>query len=605
MESFLSDLVHAQRERGEPVMALVHGEPLACDPDWLVRVPVQFQLGFAPVAWGFRATLARLLVSFKPDVLHLHMPNNAVLWCLTLRAARHLPWVVHWHADVLTERFSPFTRAAVAVYSPFEHAVLERADRIVVTSPPYLEASAPLQPWRAKCAVIPLGLQAPSPAPLEAAAAPNPAPWTSGRLRLLAIGRLTYYKDFATLIKAVAGLPHTELLLVGEGELRGELQALIDSCIAPGANPADPANPAVRLLGDVSDAQKHHLLASCDALCLSSNERTEAFGMVLLEAMALGRPCVVSALPGSGMSWLVGSANAGPLVPPGDVPAWQQALAALAANPAQRAQWGRQGQQAFQARFAIEHCAQQLAQQYRLACAPGPGPVPQGGLLIVIPARDEAQTIGALLQNLRAAGWAHVLVIDDHSQDGTGDIARANGAQVLHPVLPLGAWGGMQAGIRYGLAKGFGAVITMDADGQHEVFEIATLMARQSSGDIVIGAFPQRASRLRRLAWEWFRRLTGFDLQDLTSGFRLYNHAAMAVVGSPEATLLDYQDLGALLLARRAGLKIIEVDVTMNLREVGKSRIFNSWFSVLRYMAATTLLCLSRLEFSRSPPRDY
>ena len=134
----------------------------------------------------------------------------------------------------------------------------------------------------------------------------------------------------------------------------------------------------------------------------------------------------------------------------------------------------------------------------------------------------------------------------------------------------------------------------MDADGQHEVNEIPVLLRSRGQADMVVGAFPERASRLRQVAWDWFRQLAGFDLRDLTSGFRLYNRDVMEVLASPDATLLDYQDLGALLLVRRAGLHICEVPVSMNVRAVGQSRIFNSWFSVAKYMAATTLLCLAR-----------
>lgn len=187
-----------------------------------------------------------------------------------------------------------------------------------------------------------------------------------------------------------------------------------------------------------------------------------------------------------------------------------------------------------------------------------------------------------------------MLVIDDQSSDATGAIARQAGAIVLRPTLSMGAWGGMQTGIRHALAHGYQAVITMDADGQHEVEEIPTLLQARQSADLVIGAFPERASALRQLAWRWFRELAGFDLRDLTSGFRLYNRAAMRVLATREATLLDYQDLGALIMVRRAGLHITEVPVTMNLRVAGQSRIFNSWLSVGRYMAATTLLCLAR-----------
>jgi len=134
----------------------------------------------------------------------------------------------------------------------------------------------------------------------------------------------------------------------------------------------------------------------------------------------------------------------------------------------------------------------------------------------------------------------------------------------------------------------------MDADCQHEVHQIPALLAASTQADVVIGAHTERASRLRQVAWHWFRVVAGFELRDLTSGFRLYNRHAMAILASDEATLLDYQDVGVLLLLRKAGLRIAEVPVSMNLRQVGKSRIFYSWFSVGRYMVTTTLLCLAR-----------
>ena len=189
-------------------------------------------------------------------------------------------------------------------------------------------------------------------------------------------------------------------------------------------------------------------------------------------------------------------------------------------------------------------------------------------------------------------------VVTGQSADSTGEVARAGGARLMRPVLHAGAWGATQAGIRYALARGFDAVVTMDADGQHEVAEIPRLLARRHDAGVVIGAHPVRASRLRRIAWWWFRRLTGFEFLDLTSGFRYYSRGAMEVMASREATLLDYQDLGALLLMSRAGLRIVEVPVSMSPRAVGRSRVFRSWFVVARYMAVTTLLCLSRWDVS-------
>lgn len=592
MEVFLADLITAQRASGIDASALVHGEPQADDPPWLTRVPVQFQLIYAPIAIGFRAAMARAIAQYQPDVLHLHMPNNSALWVLTMPQARGIPWVVHWHSDVVSSQIRLAVAAAYRLYRPFEQAVLDRAERIIATSPPYLEASEALRPWRDKCAIIPLGLGPMPPAP---PAAQTALPWNAdAKLRLLSIGRLTYYKGFETLIEAVVRLKGVELLIVGDGELRSQLQALIDDRTV-----ADDATP-VRLLGNVTDSEKASLLASCDVFCLASRERTEAFGMVLLEAMHHARPCIVSALPGSGMPWVLATAQAGLQAAPEDPADWAEKIVQMQADGDRRAQWGGAGRRALDQYFSIAMCAQAVATQYLLAAPHANHAIrPPSDILIVIPARNEAATIGALLQRLGAEGWHNVLVIDDQSTDNTGDIARAAGAHVLRPVLAMGAWGGMQAGISYALRHGYQAVITMDADGQHEVDEIPVLLQARNLADLVVGAFPERASRLRQIAWNWFRNLAGFDLRDLTSGFRLYNREVMEVLASREATLLDYQDLGALLLVRRAGLRIREVPVSMNLRAVGQSRIFNSWFNVAKYMLATSLLCLARWSYRR------
>jgi len=158
MEVFLADLIDAQRSQVIEAFALVHGTPLADDPPWLVRVPVLAHLVYAPIAPGFRLALAQAIDRFQPQVLHLHMPNNGVFWALTLQAARNIPWLLHWHSDVVFADDHKKLSLAYKIYRPFEVAVLNRVERIVVTSPPYLQASQVLAPWRDKCIVVPLGL---------------------------------------------------------------------------------------------------------------------------------------------------------------------------------------------------------------------------------------------------------------------------------------------------------------------------------------------------------------------------------------------------------------------------------------------------------------
>ena len=156
-------------------------------------------------------------------------------------------------------------------------------------------------------------------------------------------------------------------------------------------------------------------------------------------------------------------------------------------------------------------------------------------LIVLIPAHNEAAAVGAIVAQICAL-WAIVLPL----------------------TLQLGAWGAIQTGLRYALRHRYRTVITLDADGQHEPASIGALLQPliTHQADVVIGAFPERASRARRLAWSYFRLLTGIRLNDITSGLRAYNHAAMTVLASREATLLDYQDVGVLLILRRKGLQL-------------------------------------------------
>ncbi|MDG4596997.1 MAG: glycosyltransferase family 2 protein [Candidatus Contendobacter sp.] len=224
--------------------------------------------------------------------------------------------------------------------------------------------------------------------------------------------------------------------------------------------------------------------------------------------------------------------------------------------------------------------------------------------VILIPAHNEEATVGDIVAQVRRLWRCPVVVIDDCSTDATVPIARRAGATVLPLTIQLGAWGAIQTGLRHALRQGYRTAVTLDADGQHDPQDIGALLRplTTDAADVAIGAFPERASRARRLAWSYFRGLTGLELEDITSGFRAYNRAAMHALASREASLLDYQDVGVLLILRGKGLRIVEAPVAMQPRAAGASRIFRSWWVVGKYMLQTSVLCIARVGFNPSQP---
>lgn len=365
MEHFLADLLPSQQALGLEVAALVHHEgpgwrgsiPAKGDlPPLIYRAPCLGRILYVPLSPTFPWWLNRVIRDFAPDLLHLHLPNTSAFSAFLLPRARRLPWIVHWHADVVASTIDRRLALAYGLYRPFEQRLLRRSQAVIATSPSYLAASQALQPWRNRCVTIPLGLdpgrlQLPDTEGLVQAL----TLWGDASLRVLAIGRLTYYKGHEVLIRASASLPGVRTLIVGGGEYRQRLERLIQTLNLDGS---------VQLTGYLSEAEIAALLASCDLVCLPSLERTEAFGLVLLEAMRYAKPVVVSDIPGSGAPWLVRRAQNGLLSHPGDVRSLVAALTELQAYPERRQQLGVAGALALEQEFGIQPVAVAIGRLY-------------------------------------------------------------------------------------------------------------------------------------------------------------------------------------------------------------------------------------------------
>ncbi len=305
---------------------------------------------YTPISPLFAFELAQVLRERQPDVLHLHFPNPSCFAVLASPAARRLPWIVHWHADVPPDSPEWRLRTAYRVYRPFEQATLARARAIVATSQAYLDASVALASWHAKTSVIPLGI-----APCDAPTARVDLWPAHAGLRLLGVGRLSRYKGFSVLIEALARIADASLLLIGHGECERELRAL-----ATARGLAD----RIVFAGELDDGMLAAAYASADAFILPSLDRSEAFGLVLLEAMRAGLPIIASAIAGSGVGSVVADNETGLLVTPGDVQELAQAIDRLRDADLRR-RLGEAGRQRWSALFSLDNSASQVRQLYQ------------------------------------------------------------------------------------------------------------------------------------------------------------------------------------------------------------------------------------------------
>jgi len=256
------------------------------------------------------------------DCVVLHEPNpiaGTALWMRT-PAARFVVW---HHSDLVRPFWAP------ATYGQIQRALYRRADCVVVSSPALARDSALVQCAR-RVGVIPFGVDvaryqrddAEQTARINRVRAQFPA----GPL-LLFVGRLVYYKGVHVLIEAASRWPGP-IAIVGEGPLESDLRA-------------DAARRGLQdrvvFVGRASDDDLPAYYQACDALVLPSIARTEAFGVVQIEAMAAGRPVVSTNLP-TGVPWVNRDGVSGLVVAPDNADALGAALAQLGEDAALRAQ---------------------------------------------------------------------------------------------------------------------------------------------------------------------------------------------------------------------------------------------------------------------------
>jgi dolichol-phosphate mannosyltransferase len=212
---------------------------------------------------------------------------------------------------------------------------------------------------------------------------------------------------------------------------------------------------------------------------------------------------------------------------------------------------------------------------------------------VIIPTYNERENLESITSRVRAAvPAADVLVVDDNSPDGTGELADKLATEdsqlhVLHRSGKAGLGAAYLAGFSWALGEGYHVLVEMDADGSHQPEELPRLLAALDQADLVLGSrwvpggrvrnWPKYREFISRGGSRYARLLLGISLRDATGGYRVFRAETLRQIGLDEVNSQGY--CFQIDLARRtlqAGLRITEVPIEFIERTKGSSKMSNS-----------------------------
>ena len=266
----------------------------------VTRVPIWGIKYSTPLPKGILRAFLKIRNNY--DIIHVHVPNP-IASIVSLLAPKKVKIVVHWHSDIIKQK------NLLMLFKPIQTRFLKRADAIIATSQNYVDASEDLQPFLSKVKVVPIGLDSKEMVYQQDDVDAIKKKY-DGKKIVLCIRRLTFYKGHRYLIEAAKHLGNDVIVLFGGvGEMEQELKQLAQQ---------EDLNDKVQFIGRISPSLIYAYYKAADVFCLPSITRAEAFGVVLLEALAMGTPIVTCNIDGSGVPWVNQDGETGYNVPVGD-----------------------------------------------------------------------------------------------------------------------------------------------------------------------------------------------------------------------------------------------------------------------------------------------
>ncbi len=276
-QSIRCDMMCAATEGGNNVFSVNENANVICCHTWFKASATMISPAMILALWKVRRNY---------DIIHIHHPDPMACLALLLSGFKGKV-ILHWHSDIQKQKL------LLQLYRPLQRWLLRRADKVIGTTPVYLSESSFLKGVQDKTLCLPIGIRQIRPVP---DAVKNIKSKYPGKRIVFSLGRLVAYKGYHYLVAAAKYLSDDYVILIGgTGALKNELEKEI----------ADLGlQHKVRLLGRVSDEDLPSYYGACDVFCLSSVQKTEAFGIVQIEAMSCGKPVVSTNIPQSGVSWV-------------------------------------------------------------------------------------------------------------------------------------------------------------------------------------------------------------------------------------------------------------------------------------------------------------
>lgn len=309
-----------------------------------------------PISFSFIKDVRRYVN--KAEILQIHMPFPlADIACLVSGYQGKI--ILWWHSDIVRQK------KMMIFYRPILKRLLKKADKIIVATQGHIDGSEYLESYKEKCVVIPYGVDDEV---LDRGKAfigyerseinvPELSDSQANPVNFLFVGRLVYYKGCDILLKAFAQTPNAVLTIVGEGSMGQELKKLAENLHI--------AN-RVRFLGDVNKEVLYSEYENCDVFVLPSVLRSEAFGLVQIEAMAFGKPVINTNLP-SGVPYVSVNGISGLTVEPGDVDELAKAMKWMIEHEKERVCMGIEARKRVAENYTIHNMLQNLLELYNSA----------------------------------------------------------------------------------------------------------------------------------------------------------------------------------------------------------------------------------------------